>query len=105
MAKRRSELAHAMQVNRIQHPYIIKNPAGTYMFVGKVDSRLAYICEDGNTPTDEQIDKIARSGFPGMVKKAEHILTRTFKTAEDAGKAAQTLGISYFDESNNLIAA
>ena len=61
---------------------IIKNPAGTYSFVGRVSARLAYVTKDGYQPTTKQFQDAASFG-PRLVG----LRSRTWPTEEAARKA------------------
>lgn len=67
---------------------VIRNPAGTYSFVGRVDVRLAYVSPAGDTPTAEQLRTAARHG-PRMAG----LRSRTYPTAQAALDAAAALGV------------
>jgi hypothetical protein len=66
-----------------------KNPAGTWSFVGAVDTRLSGINDDGTAPTAEQIYKAKQFGhrFGGFK-------VRTWATREAALETARELGLS-----------
>jgi hypothetical protein len=66
---------------------LIRNPAGSFSFVGSVDARLGYVCKDGSAPTDEQLRKAAQFG-PGLIG----LRTRTYPTQEAAIAAAEAIG-------------
>lgn len=66
---------------------IVKNPSGTYSFVGTVPVELAWATEDGKTPSEEQV-KIAVQCGPRFAR----LKTRTWPTAEAALKEAEELG-------------
>lgn len=73
---------------------VIKYPSGKYGFVGRVPTDLAYIKQDGSTPTEDECKEIARSSFPAMVCKRLCIKTRVFETEQAARDAALTAGYS-----------
>ncbi len=77
---------------------LIKNPAGTYSFVGRVDTRLAFVTKNGGVPTAKQLDG-ARHAGPGIVG----LRTRTFPTSDAALKAARALGLSVSDGKGGVI--
>ena len=67
--------------------HLIKNPAGTFSFVGDVPVELAWTTEDGGQPSEEQV-KIAVQFGPRFAK----VKPRTWPTAEAALKEAEALG-------------
>ena len=67
--------------------HIIKNPAGTYSFVGDVPAELAWTTQDGEKPSEEQV-KIAVQFGPRFAR----VKTRTWPTAEAALREAEALG-------------
>lgn len=66
--------------------HIIKNPAGTFSFVGNVPVELAWATEDGEKPSEEQV-KIALQFGPRFAK----VKPRTWPTAEAALAEAEAL--------------
>jgi len=66
---------------------IIKNPSGTYSFVGAVPVELVWVTEDGKTPSEEQVKLAVKLG-PRFAK----LKTRTWLTAEEALQEAKALG-------------
>lgn len=67
--------------------HLIKNPSGTYSFVGDVPAELAWTTEDGAPPSEEQV-KIAAQFGPRFARVKE----RAWPTAEEALKEAEALG-------------
>lgn len=67
---------------------LIKNPAGTYSFVGSVPVKLGMCNKDGSMLTDSQAEQVARANCPALIAKS-----RAFKTPKDAFRAAVKLGI------------
>jgi len=68
--------------------HVIKNPAGTFSFVGSVPANLVMMNKDGSELSKEQADKVAKASNPGMLAKS-----RVFKTMADAEKAASKMGV------------
>lgn len=89
-----SELARGMQLIGNLGLNVIRYPSGKYGFVGRVPADLAYVKQDGTTPTPEECKEIAQSGFPGMVCKKLGIKARGFETEQAARDAAQAAGYS-----------
>jgi len=75
--------------------HVLKNPAGTYSFVGSVAVELGWLNKDGTPLTPKQAKEVARANNPGMIAK-----TRVFKTEKEAFKAAKKLG--YKDNEINM---
>lgn len=73
--------------------HLIKNPAGTYSFVGDVPVQLAYKKKDGSKLTNDEITKIQKSSNPGMQRKVLGIELQIYKTPEEALKAAKKIGV------------
>jgi hypothetical protein len=69
--------------------HLLKNPAGTWSFVGSVPYSLAYERLDGQPVTEEEARKIANFGA-GLFKKTHKTWTR--KTEAEAREAARALG-------------
>ena len=65
---------------------LIKNPAGTWSFVGAVSPELAYVTRDGGTPTAQQLED-ARSFGPGIVG----LRSRVWQTREEAELALEAI--------------
>jgi len=65
---------------------IIKNPAGTYSFMGSVPLELAYYYIDdfNRLLSIEDKDKLSRSNVPGLLKKSLKIKTRAFSSEQEA---------------------
>ena len=82
--------------------HLMKNPAGTWSFVGSVPVELSYFMRDGSELGAEMIKKIQRHG-PGLFKG---VGTRVFKTSKEAIKAAKKAGVKEKDislpEKNNM---
>lgn len=68
---------------------VIKNPAGTFHFVGTVPLDLAMVNKDGSRLSPEEARRVAYHSNPGWISK-----TRVFRTVEEALQAAAELGIS-----------
>lgn len=82
-----SELGQVVQLLGRMRLTLLKNPSGTYHFVGRVPKELAI------SGTPQQIADAARFGI-GFVKGAS---VRTFLSAEDAIAAAAALGYEVAD--------
>jgi hypothetical protein len=75
-------------------PTLIKDPSGTFSFVGHVDPRLIYKKTDpGETITEAEFKELSRSSNPAWAAEAMGIESRTFKTEQDAVEFARSLGI------------
>lgn len=74
---------------RLPPNHLMKNPAGTWSFVGSVDSRLSYLRKDGKVlgKGDKDILKNIGQAGPGMAG----VKSRVFKTPYDAMMAAKKL--------------
>ncbi len=66
---------------------LIKNPAGSYSFVGRVDARLGYVRKDGTPASDEELSKAAKYG-----PRLAGLVTRTWPTQEAALETAAAIG-------------
>jgi hypothetical protein len=72
---------------------LIKNPAGTFSFVGSVPHELKYYdTETGGPISDDLLRKINSSTNPAMVMKAHGVKSRIFKSAQAAILAAEERG-------------
>lgn len=78
---------------------LLKNPAGTYSFAGKVPRDLMYKMKDGSPMTDQMVNDI-RSFGPGLFKN--RVSNCSWKTKEEALKAAQDLGVKVDQISEGL---
>lgn len=67
--------------------HLIKNPAGSFSFVGSVPCRLAYVTKAGDYVTDEEVEKNMR--LPSSYRK---IKSRVFSSIDEAMREAQRLG-------------
>jgi hypothetical protein len=88
------ELAQAMQMIGRLGLNVIKYPSGKWGFVGRVPSDLAWIKQDGSTPTPEECNEVAQASFRAMVCKRLGIHTRTFTTEQEARDTAKAAGYS-----------
>jgi len=68
--------------------HLMKNPKGTYHFVGTVPVKLGWVNKDGSELSDEEADKVVSANNPAMLAK-----TRVFKNENDAKKAAKKLKV------------
>jgi hypothetical protein len=66
---------------------LIKNPAGTFSFVGTVPVKLGWLRKDGEMLTDDEVKQLARAQMPALLAQS-----RVFKTATMALHAADELG-------------
>ncbi len=66
---------------------LIKNPAGSYSFVGRVDARLGYLRKDGSEPSEQEMQTAARHG-----PRLAGLVTRTFPTYQAGLDAAAAIG-------------
>lgn len=73
---------------------LIKNPAGTFSFVGSVPVALAFMNADGSEVSESIVSKLVRSCSPALVKKKYGVKTPTFKTVAEALAFAESRGIS-----------
>jgi hypothetical protein len=89
-----SELARAMHLIGNLGLNVMRYPSGKYGFVGRVPSDLAYIKEDGTTPTEDECKEVAQASFRAMVCKRLGIKTRVFETEQAARDAAKSAGYS-----------
>lgn len=67
---------------------LMEFPTGRWGFVGSVDSRLAYVQQDGSKPTAKQLDTAHRCG-PGLAK----LCKMTWLGEAEAGAAAAAIGV------------
>jgi hypothetical protein len=74
--------------------HVIKFPSGKFGFVGSVPVILAYIHEDGHTPTPSEFQDIVQSSFPAMTMKTYGIKTRVFETEQEARFTAARAGFA-----------
>ena len=77
--------------------HIIKNPVGTYHFVGNVPIYLSFERKNGDDISPFEADSLMSSNYPGMVKKRYGIQTKTWEKREDAIKEANELGYEVDD--------
>ena len=84
-------MSEMMQVLNAKLPknVVMKNPAGTYSFVGQVNIELKYAEYDGSPLTEETAKKIINFGA-GMVHPRPKVIT--WKTEEEALQALAELG-------------
>jgi hypothetical protein len=69
---------------------IIKNPNGTYSFVGSnLDPRLCFETQEGEFPSDKQIEKVNFNVPPKMAG----LKVKVFQTEQDALDFEKELGI------------
>ena len=68
---------------------LMENPAKNWSFVGRVPMSLGYTEKDGSPLKSETMDELQYASNPSMIAK-----TRSFKSKEDALKAAKKLKIS-----------
>lgn len=66
---------------------LIQFPAGSWGFVGSVDTRLAFVSKDGSEATAEQIKNAQQFG-----PRLAGVKTRSWETKQDAIDAAAALG-------------
>jgi hypothetical protein len=67
---------------------LIKNPAGSWSFVGSVDIRLSFTMKDG-APVDEKTAKNIASSGPGFC----NVKRVTWATEKEARDYAASLGL------------
>lgn len=67
--------------------HLMKNPAGTYSFVGSVPVELGWLSKSGKELTPDEAKEVARANMPAMLAK-----TRVFKTPQEAFKVAKKYG-------------
>jgi len=73
---------------------LIKNPAGTYSFVGSVDGGLIWEnTKTGEAPTDAQMTELKSSSNPSMWAKTRGFKAKRFTTQDEAVSFAESLGI------------
>lgn len=89
-----SELANAMHIIRNLGLNVMRYPSGKYGFVGRVPADLAYVKQDGSTPTEDECREVAQASFRAMVCKRLGIKTRVFETEQQARDAAKAAGYS-----------
>ncbi len=69
--------------------HLMKNPAGTFSFVGSIPVQLVWLNKDGSELTDPQAKQVARANTPAMLAK-----TRVFPTIAEAITVAGHYGIA-----------
>jgi hypothetical protein len=85
------ELSSAMRtIGSIRDAYLIKNPAGTWSFVGRVPAELMYERIDGEPLSEKDIDSIRNFGA-GVMRNS--IKSRVYQSPHDAIEAAKPLDI------------
>ena len=81
--------------------HLMKNPAGTYSFVGSVPVQLSWLSKAGKELTDIEAKEVGQANIPAMLAK-----TRVFKTPKEAFALAKKYGIKRkdikFNESDEL---
>lgn len=75
--------------------HVIQFPTGTWGFVGSVPVPLKYERRDGKPLSAEDQSTLAGANIPGMLKEFK---TRSWKTREDAAKAAKAAGHKVADD-------
>ena len=78
--------------------HVLKNPVGTYHFVGSVPICLSFERKNGEDISSFEADRLLESNYPEMVKKRYGIQTKTWKKKEDAIKTAIELGYEVIDD-------
>lgn len=74
-------------------PSILRNPAGTFHFVGSgIPGELAYVSADGSPATETQLSNAAKFG-----PKLAGVKTRTFPTRAAAVIAGRVFGLNTAD--------
>ena len=68
--------------------HLIKNPAGTFSFKGRVPVTLAWLNKDGSELSLDEAWHVSKANYPAMLAK-----TRVFESAADALDAAEKLGV------------
>ena len=82
-----TEMQQVMRLTRqLPRNAIIKNPAGTWSFAGRVDVGLMYARKDGQPLTPDDLDDI-RMGWPAT----SGLTHRTWPTEEAAQAAARAV--------------
>lgn len=76
--------------------HLIKNPAGTFSFVGSVPLRLAYLSKAGDFVTGEEVERQMR-----LPASHRTIKSRTFLSRESAVAAAKLIGCSFSETKEN----
>lgn len=88
--KRSTEMQTALRsVGRLPENCLLQNPAGSWSFVGRVDSRLAYVRKDGQ-PMDDETAYIIRQFGPGLAG----VKCMSWPTRAAAILEAESLGIT-----------
>lgn len=86
------ELSQFMKAQGKFQLSLIKNPAGTYHFVGSVPVKLGWMNKDGSELSDKEAKELVKSSSPGMLGKS-----RVFKTSKEALAFAKKMGIKAKD--------
>ena len=76
--------------------HLMKNPAGTYSFVGSVPVALGWLSKSGKELTPDEAKEVSMANMPAMLAK-----TRIFKTPQEAFKVAKKYGYKEKDISFN----
>ncbi len=69
--------------------HLMKNPAGSYSFVGSVPVFLGYKEKDGSPLTQETAAKLAHISSPALIAKS-----RVYQTPAEALQAADEIGVN-----------
>lgn len=78
---------------------LMKNPAGSYSYVGRVSVKLAWVNKNGSLLSDSEAERISRASNPAMFGRV-----RVFKTVQEAKQAAIDLNVEYdLDKVEGLI--
>ena len=77
--------------------HVLKNPAGTYSFVGNVPICLSFERKNGEMLSAKEADEILNASMPAMIKKRYDLVTRTWTTKQAAIKEANRFGYKIAD--------
>lgn len=75
-------------IGKLPRNVLLKNPNGTWSFVGTVDGVLSYVTKDGGTPSDDDL-RAARQCGPRIAG----LRSRVWATADEARAEAERLGL------------
>jgi hypothetical protein len=72
---------------------LMKNPAGTWSFVARVNVRLGWKNKDGSELTDDDCAKLVQCSSPGMLFKV-----KVYASPEAAKAEADRLGLEVSEQ-------
>ncbi|MGP1386865.1 MAG: HD domain-containing protein [Thainema sp.] len=98
--------AHAGQVDKAGHPYIL-HPLRVMLHVDGDDAQMAAVLHDVVEDTSVTLDQLAREGFPQVVVEAVDALTKRpgetkLMAAERAAKNAIARVVKLADNADNM---